>query len=145
MECVCLFAELQASQYDDDTVNLDGWLLTQNTLVQCVSKHSAGCDVSVIDGCLGIFDSIDGSEQGSTAQISKWLSVPMVLVVDAQAFSCARSIAALLQGYSSVDATVSIAGIILNRVSSKEHGAELKTGLHGAGITMPVLGCLPKV
>ena len=109
--------------------------------------YSQDADLSIVEGCLGLFDShsTDGSEQGSTAQIAKWLQLPVLLVVDCQAFSTARGVAALLQGYLRFDEELPLAGILLNRAAGAAHMAELAEGLQQAGIKLPVLGGLPKV
>jgi cobyrinic acid a,c-diamide synthase len=87
----------------------------------------------------------DGSEQGSTAQVTQWLQAPVVLVVDAQAFKSARGIVALIKGYTAVDGGLGVAGVILNKVSNKALAAELEDGLKAAGLDVAVLGGVPKV
>ena len=51
---------------------------------------------------MGLFDGYDGaSEAGSTAQMAKWLGLPVLLVVNARAM--ARSAAALVHGFADFD------------------------------------------
>jgi hypothetical protein len=94
-----------------------------------------------------MFDSpgADGSEQGSTAQITQWLQAPVVLVIDAQAFKSARSIVALIKGYAAVEGGLCVAGVVLNKVASKAVLGELADGLKAAGLDVAVLGGVPKV
>jgi cobyrinic acid a,c-diamide synthase len=69
---------------------------------------------------MGLFDGYDGaSEAGSTAQMAKWLGLPVLLVVDARAM--ARSAAALVLGFASFDLAVSLAGVVFNRIGSPAH------------------------
>lgn len=126
---------------------LDGWLLTADAARAAFHSLSAGSDISIIEGCLGMFDSpsADGSEQGSTAQITQWLQVPVVLVIDTQAFNSVRGIVALIKGYTAVEGGLSIAGVILNKTSSKMLPGELAEGLKHAGLDVAVLGGMPKV
>ena len=63
--------------------NLDGWMLSKDYNQSCFCTHAAGSQIAVVEGVMGLFDSADGaSEAGSTAQIAKWLDLPVVLVVE---------------------------------------------------------------
>jgi cobyrinic acid a,c-diamide synthase len=76
--------------------------------------------VAVVEGVMGLFDGYDGaSEAGSTAQMAKWLGLPVLLVVDARAM--ARSAAALVHGFASFDPALDLAGVVFNRVGSAAH------------------------
>jgi cobyrinic acid a,c-diamide synthase len=89
---------------------------------------------------MGLFDGYDGrSEAGSTAQMAKWLGLPVVLVVGAR--SMARSAAALVQGFERFDDALSFAGVLFNYVGSTRHLAYLQEATHGH-VRMPVLGGL---
>jgi cobyrinic acid a,c-diamide synthase len=69
---------------------------------QIFYRNAADADACVVEGVMGLFDGVDGkTEAGSTAEIAKWLGLPVVLVVDAS--SMARSAAALVHGYESFD------------------------------------------
>ena len=60
---------------------------------------------------MGLFDGVNGTtEIASTAEMAKWLGVPVVLLVDASAM--ARSVAALLHGFRSFDPALNVAGVI---------------------------------
>lgn len=69
-----------------DSVNLDGWMLGRG---RCLESFSSACeatkaDIAVIEGVMGLHDGLDGcSDVGSTAEVAKWLSAPVLLVVDA--------------------------------------------------------------
>jgi cobyrinic acid a,c-diamide synthase len=70
--------------------NLDGWMLSKSTNRQCFLQNARRADIAVVEGVMGLFDGYDGkSEAGSTAQMAKWLNLPVILVVDAR--SMARS------------------------------------------------------
>lgn len=130
-----------------NAVGLDGWLLSEDATRACLLGLSADADISLIEGCLGMFDSpsADGSEQGSTAQIAQSLQVPVVLVVDASTFNTVRGVVALVKGYTAVDGSSSIAGVILNKVTSTTLAAEVQEGLKQADVNVAVLGAVPLV
>jgi cobyrinic acid a,c-diamide synthase len=100
--------------------NLDGWMLSRETNVSLFHRRAREAEIAVVEGVMGLFDGYDGaSEAGSTAQMAKWLGLPVLLVVDARAM--ARSAAALVHGFASFDAALSLAGVIFNRIGSAAH------------------------
>ena len=100
---------------------LDGWMCGRDAVRASVARHAAGADVAIIEGMMGCFDGIDGtSEEGSTAQVAKWLGAPVVLVADATAAS--RSVAAVVYGMERFDPDLDVAAVIVNNVGSATHG-----------------------
>jgi cobyrinic acid a,c-diamide synthase len=120
--------------------NLDGWMLTQETNRATFSRGSQGADIAVVEGVMGLYDGYDGrSEVGSTAQMAKWLGLPVLLVVSAR--SMARSAAALVQGFENFDPEVRFAGVIFNHLGSGRHLAYLQEAMAGH-VSAPCLGGL---
>lgn len=118
--------------------NLDGWMLSKEFNLSNFNREAEDSDVAVIEGVMGLFDGYDGkSEAGSTAQMAKWLGVPVVLLVDAA--SMARSAAALVQGFERFDPLLNFAGVIFNNLGSQRHLDYLKEALQGTA-KMPCLG-----
>jgi cobyrinic acid a,c-diamide synthase len=108
--------------------NLDGWMLSQAANLALFRRQAQGADLAVVEGVMGLFDGYDGlSEAGSTAQMAKWLGLPVLLVVDAHAM--ARSAAALVQGFAGFDPGLTLAGVIFNRIGSAGHLAYLRDAL----------------
>ena len=121
--------------------NLDGWMLSADANRQIFRRNAAGAAVCIVEGVMGLFDGADGkSEAGSTAEIAKWLRLPVVLVVDASAM--ARSAAALVHGFKTFDPEVKLVGVIFNRVGGAAHYQLLKDALMSRTNAMP-LGYLP--
>ena len=121
--------------------NLDGWMLPKDYNLKCFRKNARKADVAVAEGVMGLFDGYDGrSEAGSTAQMAKWLGLPVILVVNAK--SMARSAAALVQGYERFDKDLTFAGVIFNNIGSKRHFEYLKEALEG-NVKMLCLGGIP--
>jgi cobyrinic acid a,c-diamide synthase len=118
--------------------NLDGWLMNRDAVVATFSRASAGADIAVIEGMMGLFDSATPTgDEGSTAQIAKWLDAPVILVTDAA--GVARTIAAVAAGFARFDPAVRVAGMICNRVGSRGH-LDL---LRAAEPEVPIVGGLP--
>ncbi len=118
--------------------NLDGWMLEKARNRVCFATHAADADIAVVEGVMGLYDGFSGtSEAGSTAQMAKWLNLPVVLVVNAA--SMARSAAALVQGFERFDPEVTFAGVIFNNLGSPGHLNYLTEAM-AAYVDMPVLG-----
>jgi cobyrinic acid a,c-diamide synthase len=121
--------------------NLDTWMLDAEANREIFFRASAGCDVAVVEGMMGLFDGVaGGSEEGSTAEIGKLLELKIVLVLDAG--NSARSIAPVVRGFETFDAELRFAGIVLNRVAGDGHFRMLKSAIREAS-AIPVLGWLP--
>lgn len=105
---------------DGTSHNLDGWMMGP-AAVRTTFVHAArDADIALIEGVMGLFDgATPHSEEGSTAEIAKWLEAPTVLVVDAGGM--ARSFAALCNGFATFDPALTLRGVIANRVGSRGH------------------------
>lgn len=121
--------------------NLDVWLAPKDQIVELFVQAMNGADFAVIEGVMGLYDSVSGTDEtGSTAQIAKLLDSPVILVLDVH--NTVRSAAATTLGFRDFDKKVNIKGVILNNVAGETHAnwckdaIELATGL-------PVVGWLP--
>ena len=111
-------------------------------MVSSFVKACNGADMAVIEGVMGLFDGVNGkSEDGSSAQIAKWIGSPVILVVDAR--SMARSAAALVSGFENFDKYVNLAGVIFNRVGSERHMNMLREAVE-SNCKTKVLGFIPR-
>ena len=120
--------------------NLDGWMLDPETNLQRFARASAGADVVVIEGVMGLFDGSEGgSDRGSTAEMAKLLDLPVLLVIDVGAM--ARSAAALVHGYTSFDPNLRVAGVILNNIGGHNHAAMIRDAVGGR---VPIIGSIPR-
>jgi cobyrinic acid a,c-diamide synthase len=120
--------------------NLDAWLCGTDAVAPLAARAGEGCDVLVVEGVMGLFDGAEDADgpSASTAQVATLLNAPVVLVVDAS--HVGRSVAAVVHGFATFDAAVSIAAVVLNRVASDSHEAMLRTAIQPLGI--PVVGAL---
>lgn len=122
--------------------NLDGWMLSREENLRIFHHHAGMTSLAVVEGVMGLFDGYDGrSEAGSTAQMAKWLGLPVLLMVDAR--SMARSAAALVHGFATFDPDLTLAGVVFNRVGSPTHLDYLRQALEQAG-EVRCFGGLPR-
>lgn len=119
--------------------NLDPHLVGEDLVAPLFLHGAAGADIAVVEGVMGLYDGMIGTEgYASTAHVASLLSAPVVLVVDISHTS--RSIAATVHGMASYDRGTRIAGVILNKSGSQRHSDEVTRALEPTGI--PVLGVL---
>lgn len=122
--------------------NLDGWMLSRATNLELFARAAADADLAIIEGVMGLFDGRSGSsEEGSTAEMAKWLNAPVLLVADAGAM--ARSAAALVRGFESFDVKLDLAGVVFNRIGGARHAELLREAVCESCAT-EVIGCLPR-
>ncbi len=100
--------------------NLDTWMMPEHEVLRTFHRACVGADIAVIEGVMGLFDGRAGDDRrGSTADLARFLGVPVVLVIDASAM--AGSAAALVHGFSTFDPEVPVAGVLCNRVAGPGH------------------------
>ena len=122
--------------------NLDGWMMDSQYNLDMFIRCTTGADVALIEGVMGLFDGFSGKDDsGSTAQMAKWLGLPVFLVVDAR--SMARSVAAVVLGFKSFDPDLNICGVILNRIGSPAHREIIEDAM-SSSFDMPVVGALSR-
>jgi cobyrinic acid a,c-diamide synthase len=117
--------------------NLDPFMMGLDGVRRSFCSAIAGADVAVVEGVMGLFDGLDATEIGSSAQVAKALGIPVLLVINVHGMS--RSVGAVEAGFSGFDPGVRLAGTILNRVGSERHLTMLMSSLR-----LPVFGALPR-
>lgn len=121
--------------------NLDGWMLTRETNLALFERATADADIAVIEGVMGLFDGRSPTcDDGSTAEMAKWLDAPVILVADASAM--ARSAAALVHGFETFDADLKLSAVLLNRVGGPGHTELLRAAIRQS-CRAEVVGGLP--
>lgn len=122
--------------------NLDPWLMGEKGLLASFRDASKDADFAVVEGVMGLFDGLSGSSNfASTAHIAKLLKSPVVLVVDAA--KAARSVAAVVLGFTKFDAGIRIAGLILNNVAGEKHAKYCIDAIRQK-VKVPVLGVIKR-
>jgi len=117
--------------------NLDPFMMREEGCTDTFMRAMTGADIAVIEGVMGIYDGVDGSDLASTAHVARILKAPVVLVVDAKGMS--RSVHALIDGYRRYDPTIHLSGAIFNRMGSPRHRSMIEQSL-----TVPAFGYIPR-
>ncbi|MBF0219749.1 MAG: cobyrinate a,c-diamide synthase [Gammaproteobacteria bacterium] len=119
--------------------NLDFHTMGDTELLYDFNRYRANSDIALIEGNMGLFDSLDVAGSQSNAEMAKLLGSPVILIVDVA--GATRSIAPLILGFSHFDSKLNIAGIILNRVAGVRHEQRLREVMQRY-IPIPLLGVL---
>ena len=117
--------------------SLDPFMMGVEGVRRSFGSAIKGADVAVVEGVMGLFDGMDGSDVSSTAQVARILDAPVLLVINVHGMS--RSAAAIEKGFIEFDPQLRIAGTILNRVGSERHLHMLKSCLE-----KPIFAALPR-
>jgi len=122
--------------------NLDSVMGNANIVKEIYYHNSAGKDISIVEGVMGLFDGKAGNTiRGSSFEISLILGLPVVMVIDISASG--RSAAALVKGFKDFDKRVKLRGVILNRAGSDYHCNMVKNAIE-ATTGVKVLGCIKR-
>ncbi|MBF0312926.1 MAG: cobyrinate a,c-diamide synthase [Oligoflexia bacterium] len=119
--------------------NLDSWFMKSEDLIATFCSASAGCDLAIIEGVMGLYDGKEG-DLASTAEIAKILKAPVVVVADVSGMS--RTLAAIIYGLKHFDNKINLAGVIANRIGSVAHLQLLKAEV---ATIAPIIGGVPKL
>ncbi|WP_292424455.1 cobyrinate a,c-diamide synthase [Methanoregula sp.] len=117
--------------------NLDFCMMGETGIRRTFAAASAGAEIAVIEGAMGLFDGREGSDTASAAHVARILKAPVILVVDVHAVS--RSVHAVVKGFRDFDPRVKIAGIIYNKIGSDRHRQMIAQEEF-----VPALGWVPK-
>ncbi len=121
--------------------NLDFFIMGNDNILSSFQRAAAGADISVIEGNMGLYDGMEVDGKGSTADLARLLKAPVILIVDAS--NMTRSIAPLILGFKNFEPDVSVAGIILNKVSGSRHESKLRAAIEKY-TDIGVVGAIPK-
>lgn len=123
-------------------LNLDFHTMSDDLIRSAFVSRLEDGDIGIIEGNVGLFDSVDLAGKGSNAAMAKLLGAPVVLVVDVSGMG--RGVAPLLLGYQSFDPELNIAGVVLNKLGGGRHERNLRRVI--AHFTdLPVFGAIPRM
>lgn len=122
--------------------NLDTYLMGNADVLLSFLKNSQNSDIAVIEGNRGLYDGFDSSGTHSTAELSKLLKAPVILVLNVTKMT--RTASAIVLGCKNLDKDVVIGGVILNQVGGKRHEKIIRESIENdTGI--PVIGAIPRL
>ena len=121
--------------------NLDPYLMDREQIHESFFTHSNESDVSLIEGTRGLFDGMDVDGLYSTAELSKLLKTPVIIIIDVT--MATRTVAAVVRGCESFDPGVDVAGVILNRVAGSRQETLIRGAIEKYSDTV-VVGAVPK-
>jgi cobyrinic acid a,c-diamide synthase len=126
---------------DANCRNLDLYLMDEGMVLENFAGASAGVDIAIVEGNMGLYDGVNSDGTGSSAYMARLLQSPVILVVNCARMT--RSVAALIKGYVEFEPETPIAGVILNNVSGERHKGKLIDAVERY-CDMPVLGAIPR-
>lgn len=121
--------------------NLDPFLISKETILSSFISHGDG-DIAIIEGNRGLYDGMDAEGSYSTAELSKLLKAPVILVVDCTKMT--RTAAALVLGCLNLDREVRIRGVVLNQLSGSRHESVIRSSIEKY-CSVPVVGAIPRI
>jgi cobyrinic acid a,c-diamide synthase len=127
---------------DRPCYNLDTYLISKETIRSSFDCYVKNSDLAIVEGNRGLYDSIERTGQTSTAELAKFLDLPVILCIDGT--KATRTMAAVVMGCQHFDPAVKIKGVILNRVAGPRHENNLRTCIEHY-CDVPVLGAVPKL
>lgn len=119
--------------------NLDFNTMAHDEIQAFFASHSADSDISLIEGNMGLFDSLDIEGSQSNAALAKLLRSPVVLILDVK--GATRSIVPVILGFQQFEPEMNLAGVILNKVAGARHEARLREVI-GHYCDIPILGAI---
>ena len=124
-----------------DCFNLDGFMMSKETVKAVFAKRSTGSDIALVEGAMGLFDGHGEESAFTVADAARLIGAPIILVVNATRMT--QSAAAMVAGYQGFEPDTPIAGVILNNVSGERHRGKLTSAIE-KHCRIPVLGAIPK-
>ncbi len=125
-----------------DCYNLDPYLIPVDVLKQSFYNKAVSGDISIVEGNRGLHDGVDIKGSFSTAELAKWLGLPVLLVVDCTKVT--RTAAALVLGCRELDRQVRIGGVILNHIARPRHESIVSRSIEEY-TDIPVVGAIPRM
>lgn len=122
--------------------NLDTFLMKPEDILWSLRAHSRSADVVVVEGNRGLYDGMDADGTHSTAELSRLIKAPVVIVIDCS--KATRTIAALVLGCKMMGERINLGGVILNQVANIRQESIIRNAV-AKETGVPVLGTIPRM
>lgn len=96
-----------------DSNNIDSFIMPKSSIFSIISDNCADADIALIEGVMGYYDGINGTETAGTAEIADIIKAPVVLILNISGI--ALSAAAIINGFLNFRNN-NIKAVILNNV-----------------------------
>ncbi|MEG0942986.1 MAG: cobyrinate a,c-diamide synthase [Angelakisella sp.] len=120
--------------------NIDLFFTQENLAKQLLWESAEGCDVAVLEGVMGYYDGVGGTDHtASSYHVAHATDTPVVLVLDVRGASL--SLCAAVKGFLEFRSPSQICGVILNRCTASLYSVLSPMLEQECGIS--VLGYMP--
>jgi cobyrinic acid a,c-diamide synthase len=116
---------------------LDLWMGGVSHCRQLLHQAACEADLILVEGVMGLYDG-----DPSSADLAQVLHLPVALVIDANAM--AQTFGAVALGLSNYRPSLTLQGVLANRVGGSGHAAMLAASLSGPAAAIRFLGALPQ-
>ncbi len=122
--------------------NLDLFFMERKQILYSFVLNTQKADIAVIEGNRGFYDGLDVDGSVSTAELSKLLHIPSILIIDCTKVT--RTVAALVLGCQRLDSQAPIKGVILNQLAHSRH-ENIISACISQYCNLPIVGAIPKL
>ncbi len=127
---------------DQPSYNLDPFLVGKEKILTSFLEHTIDFDGAIIEGNRGLYDGMDVDGTYSTAELSKIIRSPTILVLDCT--KTTRTLVAMVIGCKNFDKEMDIRGVILNQIANSRQESLIRNTFEHYS-DLPVLGALPRM
>jgi cobyrinic acid a,c-diamide synthase len=122
--------------------NLDSWAMAPPLLDGVLAEAARDAELLIVESAMGLFDGLDAppAARGAAADLAARYAIPVLLVLDVSGQS--QSAAAVARGFAGHEPRVRVAGVLLNRVASDRHRAQVAAAMARVGLR--VFGSFPR-
>ena len=124
------------------THNLDTWMMEPSVVLRSFVQNADPHGINLIESNRGLHDGEDVKGTHSSAELSKLLKTPVLLIIPAAKVT--RTVAAIALGIKLLDPGVEIAGVVLNRVSTSRQESVVRQAVESES-GLSVLGVLRRI
>jgi cobyrinic acid a,c-diamide synthase len=122
--------------------NLDTWMMGPQAVLDSFARNASRDGINLVEANRGLHDGEDSGGTHSSAELSKLLKIPVILIIPA--VKVTRTVAAIALGLQMLDRDVQIVGIVLNRVGTTRQETVIRSAIEN-NLGLTVLGAIPRI